>query len=45
LLTNPFDAPTQWYTGVARSNVHAIYEAFDHTLLFLWHNNRQKDLE
>jgi hypothetical protein len=45
LLTNPFDAPTQKHTGVAQSNAHAIYEAFDRTLLFLWHNNRQKDLK
>ena len=45
LLTNPFDAPTQRHTGVDRSNAHAIYGAFDRTLLFLWHNNRQKDLE
>lgn len=45
LLTNPFDAPTQRHTGVDASNAHAIYQAFDRTLLFLWHNNRQKNLE
>jgi hypothetical protein len=45
LLTNPWDAPTERHTGVAASNAHAIYEAFDRMLLFLWHNNRQKDLQ
>jgi hypothetical protein len=44
LLTNPLDAPTQRYTGMAASIAHQAYESFDRTLIMLWHNNRQKDL-
>jgi hypothetical protein len=44
LYTNPLDAPTQRYTGVAVSNAHQLYEAFDRIALVLWHRNRQGDI-
>ena len=44
LLSNPLDAPTQIHTGVSPANVRAIYETFDRTLIFLWHNNKQNDM-
>jgi hypothetical protein len=44
LYTNPLDAPTQRYTGIAPATAHKIYEAFDRTGIVLWHRNRQGDM-
>ena len=44
LFTNPLDAPTQRWTGVHPSIAPALLGLFDKVTIFLWHNNRQRDI-
>lgn len=44
LMTNPFDAPTQVYTGLSAKNAHAVVAAFDQSTIWLWSRNRQHDI-
>ena len=44
LFTNPLDAPTQKYTSINETNAPALLKAFDKVILFLWNNNKQKDI-
>ena len=44
LLADPFDAPTQIYTGISAANAHAIVSMFDLTTVMLWSRSRQGSL-
>ncbi len=44
LLVDPFDAPTQAYTGISPTNANAIHRLFDRTTLFAWSRNAQGDI-
>lgn len=44
LLIDPFDAPTQRFTGISAANAGLIVQAFDKTTLMLWAGNIQHDL-
>jgi hypothetical protein len=44
LFTNPFDAPTQRYTGIDASNANAVLRKFDRVGMMLWSRNRQQNL-
>jgi hypothetical protein len=44
LLIDPFDAPTQRFTGISASNAGRIVQAFDETTLMLWAGNIQHDI-
>jgi hypothetical protein len=44
LMIDPFDAPTQRYTGITAEIANQVVAAFDYTTLFLWGRNAQRDL-
>lgn len=44
LLTDPLDAPTQIYTGMAESNAGELARSYDYLSLWLWSGNRQRDI-
>ncbi len=44
LLIDPFDAPTQRFTGISAVNAGRIVKAFDETTLMLWAGNVQHDI-
>ncbi len=45
LLINPFDAPSQVYTGITKANANRIHRLFDRTTLFVWSRNRQQSID
>lgn len=45
LLLDPFDAPTQIYTGISASNANSIVAMFDLTAIMLWSRSKQKSLQ
>jgi hypothetical protein len=44
LLINPFDAPSQVYTGVTAANANRIHRLFDRTTIFVWARNAQRSI-
>jgi hypothetical protein len=44
LMIDPFDAPSQIYTGISAATAHAIVAQFDATTVFLWTRNAEHDL-
>ena len=44
LMIDPFDAPSQIYTGISDQTAHAIVAKFDATTIFLWTRNAQHSL-
>lgn len=44
LLINPFDAPSQAYTGVTTANANRIHRLFDRTTVFVWARNAQQSI-
>jgi hypothetical protein len=45
LLLDPFDAPTQIYTGISASNANSIVTMFDLTAIMLWSRSRQRSVQ